>query len=135
MKRNPRALAIAALVGACSGSATLATTVPTPTETAAPVPTAAPTAVPTSLPVATVAPTAASACEMAIADAAAISDIDDQVTDLDPAIAACSSLDEFAAIAARYPAALDGADAAEFVTNRCLYEASLVDTAICKGLK
>lgn len=78
---------------------------------------------------------APSACEAAIASAAAISDIDDQVTDLDPAIKACGSLAEFARIAANYPTALDEAPPELFVSNRCECEPTLATTPICEALK
>ncbi len=75
-----------------------------------------------------------SACEDAVAAAAAVGGAADSVTDLDPAVMACGSLSEFAAAAAKYPNTLDGADAMEFVTDRCAHEPSLSRAAICEAI-
>jgi hypothetical protein len=76
-----------------------------------------------------------SACEQAVKAASEIDDMHDTVTDLDPAIRDCGTLAEFTAAAAKYPTALDGADAATFVGNRCTYESSLSTTPICMALQ
>ncbi len=58
-------------------------------------------------------------CESAMKAAHDVDDMRDTVTDIDPAIAACSTLAEFAAASERFPDALDGADPATYVSNRC----------------
>ena len=60
-------------------------------------------------------------CEKMWSDAAAISDFQDSVEDLDPAIRACKSLQEWTSAAAKYPLALDGVDPVLFLSNRCFY--------------
>jgi len=72
-----------------------------------------------------------SACEAAIKAAAAIDEMADTVTDLDPAILACDSLADFSSAAARYPTALDGADATNFVRTRCAAIDSLASSPVC----
>lgn len=74
-------------------------------------------------------------CERAVRDAAAISDSQDSVEDLDPAIRRCSTMSEFSAATRLFPGALDaGVDARTFVTNRCTYNSSLGSTALCRSL-
>ena len=75
-----------------------------------------------------------SACQEAIAKAAAIDAMQDTVGDLDQAIRDCESLQEFAEAAEDYPDALDGVDAETFIGNRCEFEASLAEAAICREL-
>lgn len=77
---------------------------------------------------------ALSNCEKAMKAAAEVSDIQDTVEDIDPAIRACESMDEFKAASFKFPKALDGVDEQIFVTNRCMYNPSLNDTAICKAI-
>lgn len=76
-----------------------------------------------------------SACESAIAAAAAVPEMQDTVTDLDQAVRDCATLAEFEAAATEYPAALDGADAAMFVANRCQYERSLASSSMCAAMR
>ena len=59
------------------------------------------------------------ACESAMSAAADVSDLEDTVEDLDPAVRACATFAEFEAAADRFPDALDGAPADLFVANRC----------------
>ncbi|HEX2140934.1 MAG TPA: hypothetical protein VHK28_01495 [Candidatus Limnocylindria bacterium] len=59
------------------------------------------------------------ACESAMQLAADIDAAQEAHTDLDPAIQQCESIDEFEAAARRFPAALDGIPAREFLLNRC----------------
>lgn len=73
-------------------------------------------------------------CEDAVKTAAAISDMQDTVEDLDSAIQKCQVLQEFTAATNKYSKALDGADAKIFATNRCTYNPALQNTAICKSL-
>ncbi len=75
-----------------------------------------------------------SSCEKAMKAAADVPDMQDTVEDIDPVIRACGSMDEFIAASSQFPAALDGAGEEIFVTNRCTYNASLQNTAICKSL-
>lgn len=75
-----------------------------------------------------------SSCEKAMKVAADVPDMQDTVEDIDPVIRACGSMDEFIAASSQFPAALDGAGEEIFVTNRCTYNASLQNTAICKSL-
>lgn len=60
-------------------------------------------------------------CEQAFADAAAVSDFQDTVEDLDPAVRSCESLEEWVAASEAYPAALDGVDPETFLRNRCQF--------------
>lgn len=64
---------------------------------------------------------ATSACERIFSAAANIPDTQDSVSDLDKAVTACSSLDEWTAASKKFPKALDGADPKLFLTNRCKY--------------
>ena len=73
-----------------------------------------------------------SSCDTAWAKAAAISDLRDTVEDLDPAIRACTSLQEWESAAAKYPEALDGVDPVLFLSNRCFYGSRLV--TLCQWL-
>ena len=71
------------------------------------------------------------ACELSFADAAAVSDTQDTVEDLDPAVRACTSLEEWGAASAAYPGALDGANPFEFLGNRCDVGEGLSATNLC----
>jgi hypothetical protein len=73
-----------------------------------------------------------SACEAAMQRAAEIDPMQDTVSDLDPAIQQCESLDEFTAAAERFPDALDGGPATTFLSNRCPLEPSLELEAVCR---
>ena len=73
-----------------------------------------------------------SSCDTAWAKAAAISDLRDTVEDLDPAIRACTSLQEWESAAAKYPEALDGVDPVLFLSNRCFYGSRLL--TLCQWL-
>ena len=117
--RSPASLCLGLLLAACSPAATTPTLAARPTTTPAPPSTSVPTI---------------SACESRVKTAADIDEMQDTVTDLDPAIRTCASLAELSAATAKYPTALDGVDAGVFVSNRCQYEATLADTAICKAL-
>jgi len=72
-----------------------------------------------------------SACEAAVREAAEVSAMEDTVEDLDDAIRACVSFDEFEAAAEQFPDALDGTVARTFIANRCEFEPSLADSALC----
>ena len=74
-------------------------------------------------------------CEKAMKVAAEVSDMQDTVEDIDPAIQACESLDEFKSASSKFPEALDGTDAELVVSNRCRYNPSLQDTAICISIE
>lgn len=74
------------------------------------------------------------ACELAFADAAAVGDMEDTVEDLDPAVRACTSLEEWGAANAANPAALDGVDPFEFLGNRCDVGDGLSATNLCGAL-
>lgn len=74
-----------------------------------------------------------SECNSAFRRAASISDFQDTVEDLDPAIHACTSVDEWKAAARRHPKALDGVDPEVFLRNRCDFggvNASLCDEVL-----
>lgn len=73
-------------------------------------------------------------CEEAMKTAAEVSDMQDMAEDIDPAIRVCGSMQEFTSASSKFPEALDGVDEATFVTNRCTYNASLQNTAICKSI-
>jgi hypothetical protein len=76
-----------------------------------------------------------SACEGAFAAAAAIGDMEDTVEDLDPAVRACETIDEWTAASEAHPGALDGADPVVYLTNRCLYgNDSVKQTLLCQSL-
>jgi hypothetical protein len=73
------------------------------------------------------------ACERAFAAAAAVSDLEDTVEDLYPAVRACNTVEEWTAASEAYPAALDGADPVLYLTNTCLYgPPDLADTDLCR---
>ena len=74
------------------------------------------------------------ACTEAFADAAAVDDAEDTVEDLDPAVRACTSLDEWGAASAANPAALDGVDPIEFLGNRCDLGDGLSARELCGAL-
>ena len=58
------------------------------------------------------------------------------VQPLDQAIRSCSSIEEFVAAAARYPASLGGLDAMQFVLDRCSdKDAGLAGYATCSSLE
>lgn len=75
-------------------------------------------------------------CGQAVEEAAAVGDMEDTVSDLDPAIAACTDLEELSAAAADFPDALDGVDVEGFVSNRCLYseDDEVLSSAICDAV-
>ena len=73
-------------------------------------------------------------CEQAMKTASEISDMQDTVEDVDPAIQECGSMQEFISASSKFPKALDGIDEETFVTNRCTYNSSLQNTAICKSI-
>jgi len=74
------------------------------------------------------------ACELAFADAAAVGDTEDTVEDLDPAVRACTSLEEWGSASATNPAALDGVNPFEFLGNRCHSGEGLSGTDLCGAL-
>jgi hypothetical protein len=58
----------------------------------------------------------------------------DTVTDLDPAVAACTTVAEWTAASAAHPGAISaGVDPAEFLRNRC-DESYLASTALCQSV-
>jgi heat shock protein HslJ len=59
-------------------------------------------------------------CAEAFAAAAAVGDMEDTVEDLDPALLACNSIEEWIAASKSNPGAID-TDPVEFLLNRCLY--------------
>jgi hypothetical protein len=75
-------------------------------------------------------------CGSAVRAAVAIGDMEDTIEDLDPAIVACSNLEEFTAATNDYPNALD-VDPVTFVGNRCLYSDNdaVRTSAICSQLE
>ncbi len=60
------------------------------------------------------------ACSDSFAAAAAIGDLQDTVEDLDPALTACGSIEEWIAASSTNPGAIDG-DPAQYLLNRCQY--------------
>jgi hypothetical protein len=72
-----------------------------------------------------------SACDRAMADAARVDELQDTVTDVDAAIAACPTLADFVAASEKYPAALDGADPVTYIANRC---ADVATGALCDAV-
>jgi len=78
---------------------------------------------------------AESACEAAFREAAAVDVMADTVEDLDAAVRACATEDEWRAASDAYPDALDGAPAGEFLRNRCSYEPALADTTLCQSVE
>ena len=77
------------------------------------------------------------ACNRAFAEAAAVDDMHDSVSDLYPAAKACESLDDWTAAHEANPGAID-ADPATFATNVCLYgpdeDPDLADAPLCQEL-
>jgi hypothetical protein len=78
---------------------------------------------------------APSACEAAVAAAAAFDDNSDTIEQLDPALRACSSLAELKAASVKYPSAFDGVDPVIFATNRCASSSAPAGAAICALVK
>ena len=76
---------------------------------------------PTPLPTTEPPATALTNCERAFEEAAAISDLQDTVEDLDPALEACTTIEEWKAASRKFPDALDGVDSLVFLENRCRY--------------
>lgn len=74
---------------------------------------------------------APSACETAVAAAAAFDDNSDTIEQLDPALRACTSLAELKAASDKYPSAFDGVDPAVFAANRCASSSAPAGAAIC----
>lgn len=74
------------------------------------------------------------ACDTAFADAAA--NRDNRATDdaMDPAVGACGTLDDWLRASAKYPKALDGADATQFLRDRCQLTSRLSTTPLCKSV-
>ncbi len=72
-----------------------------------------------------------SACEAAFRRAAAVDPMRDPVRYLDDAVRACASEDEWRAASDAFPGALDGASPGAFLRNRCDFEPTLVNTALC----
>jgi len=72
-------------------------------------------------------------CNAAMAEAAAVDDMRDTVEDVDPAILACSTIDDFAAAIANNPGAVE-VDARTWLGNRCADTAAPVITqsALCR---
>jgi hypothetical protein len=60
-------------------------------------------------------------CNDAFAEAAAVSDLEDTLEDLEPAVTACTSAEDWTAASDAYPAAVDGADPLVFLANECAY--------------
>jgi hypothetical protein len=127
----PRCVAVillALLVTACTGPP--GTSPPPPPVIASVAPTAPLNAVATP----SDAPLVSKACDDAFAAAAAIDDMHDTVTDLDPAVAACTTLAEWTAASVAHPGAIsEGVDPAEFLRNRC-DESYLASTALCQSV-
>lgn len=73
------------------------------------------------------------ACDDAFREAASISDMQDRVEDLDPALRACSSIEEWVAAAERHPRALDGVDPETWLRNRCQFGGP--DTPLCRQIR
>ena len=120
-----RFLAVLVLAGcttAAPGAPTpLAATSPAVTAAATPVPTPPATPAPTPVPTA-YEPTVSAACNAAFAAAAAVDVMLDTVEDLDPAVAACTSVAEWRAPAEANPGAIEeGVDPVEFLGNRCSF--------------
>jgi hypothetical protein len=76
-----------------------------------------------------------SACESAVAAAAAVDANSDTVADLDPALRNCTSIAELKAASDKYPAAFDGVDPVVFATNRCASSSAPTGAAICMLVK
>jgi hypothetical protein len=75
------------------------------------------------------------ACQAAFKAAAAIDDMHDSVEDLDPAIRACRTMDEWLAASVKYPKAINaGVDPRIFLANRCFYGTGLAGTPLCRSL-
>ena len=72
------------------------------------------------------------ACRAAVRLAAAIPDVEDTVTDLDDAIRACQTPDEWAIATAMFPAALDGRGAGAFLESRCALP-GLAQVPLCRA--
>lgn len=70
-------------------------------------------------------------CGQAMAEAAAVDEMQDTLEDTDPAFFACESLEEFSQASADYPDALDGTNPEVFAPNRCQGAESVQDSPLC----
>lgn len=77
---------------------------------------------------------AASACEVAFADAAEVDEAQDAQSDLWPAFEECADLAEFTAASQEHPSVLDGVDPEIYATNQCEYEPEVAGTPVCASL-
>jgi hypothetical protein len=94
-----------------------------------------PSSTPLSTPIPQAKPSSSlSSCEKAMETAAAIPSNQDTVEDIDSAIRTCRSMNELISASSKFSAALDGTDEATFVSNRCTYNSSLKNSAICQSL-
>ena len=76
-----------------------------------------------------------STCTEAFAAAASISEYQDTHEDLFPAYSACTSIDEWKAADALYPAAIDGADPVRYAMTVCANnQGELRETPICRAV-
>jgi hypothetical protein len=66
--------------------------------------------------------------------AASIDSMHDAITDFDPAIQQCESLDEFERAARKFPAALRGGGMRVFLAFRCESPPSVAHEAVCREL-
>ena len=71
------------------------------------------------------------ACDDAMAAAAAVDENSDTVADLYPAVRACQTLAEWTAASDAHPTALDGANAKLFAQNACANGEGLADEPLC----
>ena len=75
------------------------------------------------------------ACEAAFRHMAAVDVRQDEVADLDAAVRACSTEDEWTAAAEAFPDALDGGSPGVFLRSRCFYDTVLAETVLCQSLE
>lgn len=72
-------------------------------------------------------------CRAAVETAANNSDTANAVDNLDAAIQACATLDEWKAVTAQFPDVLSGVDAETFLSDRCqTADAIVADSALCQ---
>jgi hypothetical protein len=74
------------------------------------------------------------ACEAAFRAAAAVDPMADTNEDLNAAIQACTSLEEWVAASAQHPDALDGVDPESYLATRCA-RAELAGATLCQSLQ
>lgn len=75
---------------------------------------------------------ASNSCAAAFSNAAAVSSLEDTVSDIDPAVRGCGSVAEWNSNARNYPEVVPSdVDPEQYLANRCKYGVGLSTTSLC----